>query len=1216
MHQIMKKYTPNRWIALLFLLAFTITSTLAGLTPLMSERVFADSNTPTNAINLLKRGTKARLLDRNLPFGTCTPYFAYDETKDDAFLSRNFYPGNMADLPYDTDPKKLRDLYFEGLTNRGIASYIGGFHANNNSPTGPDNIVNVMQYKGEVRPPIIKFRGSAIGSNPMHGQFSGNGSICNEIVAIPISKEGDNNLIWRAYIWENPDGNEEETNTRRQSYKWQYLELSAPVAQGTTTHMQVSYYGVADGNSQLIYYQSDNAQRLIVEGAPVWNLNKPGGSVGAHTGEWVDAATIKVTGGTYSGDTYKKKSFSTRGYNGNFYSYYFLDTSTGERAQQTLSNNSNNCDTPLPPGNNCGGQKSCVPFIAVQQKLNVSEDDQNLRSLQDNADQLGGSATTLYNFDPDTCQMSSAGANLKLTNPGNRANVWFYYSATSKAMMSVFSTGDGNEQKYVGLYPQQEGQPNAFTLGCNATITGTPPPSVLTASVFKVQWALTDGKCDGPTPYGTVTVSAMGGAEGENGFAQGQQQLEEEGLDPADGEAKLICNLTKNPFTWVFCPITMLALEAIEAMEAIINDTLTLKTDRIFSDEFREIWTNFRTLALAMIVIAALIMVLSQALDLEWISPVTARKTMPQIFVAGVGITFCWPLMEFFVNLSNDGGTAIRYLIYAPFDDAVNIGAATGLLVTLLTSGALLVFGVLATMSFVLTALLGAATALAVITFRELFVMALVATAPFAIGSKAVPGLEKVFSMWWNGFTTALGVFIVISAFIATGRVFAIIALQSGGNETMDQITALIAIVLPYFLLTTAFKLVGGGIAVVSGAFNNQAKGAFDRLSNYRNETAQRRGKAFQEGRFYDSDSVLMKPGSNTFRGRFAEGVNRLGARSSVGMRGRFGFGDRGQTAMATAAKMHAMHNEKDPALTALAMQDDDALFALAMGNTEEQVRDAVTARWGNTAQAQRALAAARSVGINHTNQGVMMGKLTQNKARAIKPGDTQWIERAATNYADGNAQMFDKSMNDMQYNLRSNGRGDLGGTWHANSTKVAEWAQRFQASGDADVSGGNTVSFGYLDEHGNQTTGQFSERAVAAAKQQVATDNGVGRIGLQQYIAGHPASVNSLNVTAKRALEHGSTKDKEVAAMQLLEASKGLSAGMISGDSRDAVVTMLNNNGIPLGATEESTAQLLADKIGNDPLTGARYTPQMLTARARVYDMAAERANMQNPEQ
>lgn len=1196
--------------------------------PFLGEHASAATS---NSINLIRRGANTAPSGENVEYGTCTPYFT-KELKTESFLNDQFY-SETGRLPYDEDPQRLRNLYtgdgdFWNL-GRNIESKLGTFHGAGQFPDA-DNIVYVLQYKGQQRPPVIRFRPATNGNQPLHYQYSPNDT-CNNMVMIPIE-----NGIWRGFQTFN---NRENSSASPDGKRALYMEFRQTGEAGDNVVGDVTYWTMGqagDGRIRLGQYRTSGGDKLIVEGKPDYSemgRGSPGGSgnVGTVNARWVDAATITINServnGEFAGEVYKKRSWKEH----NGYAYYFLETASPGRENLTWANNSKKCEEALPLSSACGGGGICVPFVAVKAKLNVSANDQNLDTLKNNISQLGGSDAQLYNFNAETCLQRGSAHPVALSDRDN-ARIWLYYSSTNKAFLPVFTTGEGNERPYIGQYAEAEApqygsgglqRNGVYKYGeCVATISSAP-----TGDRFGANWTLTDGNCRSLRTYGTLNVLAMGGSAGETAFStaltDGQSTI-----DAGDGEARFICSLSTGgvlSFNWIFCPLTRLALEGIDALEAVINDTLTLKTNRIFTDNFFQAWAGFRTLALALIAIAALIMVISQAAGLEILDAYTIKKVLPRLLFAAIAITVSWAVMQFLVTLSNDVGSGIRYLIYSPFPNENDLGgvAFTGFLVALLSSGALLAFGLLGMLSFILTALLAAAVAFCIIVFRELLVMFLVMSAPFAIACYILPNTQKVWEWWKNAFMAALLVFAIISAFIALGRVFAIVAVQSGGNETLNQIIAIVAYILPYFLITTAFRLAGGVMSTVGGFINDRTRGGFDRLRNFRGNQLEDRGRRFREGRLYDSNNLLMRPGRRGPLGTFASAANNLGDRVGVGRRGAFGFGERGRQATALRTFAEAEEERKNPLINALANTDDAGMLVLAAsGGNARRARQFVDQRissgkW-NAQQGEEAYNAAMAVGVNRGTSIASLQKLAENKSREIDPGDVMTIRRAIADVSEGNTVLADKLSYDFQFRSRtSGGRTDLGGVWHTPE-------KRLEANG---LAASMARVGGATDYQGNAlTTPQaIGDNALGV----VAYFDGVDRTSVQQALAGHPSEVKQMHHAVKTALKYGTDKQREEAALVAYEAFKGLSAGQASASNRKVLAEMMSDLGVDSESLQRqgvTVEEALALKVGTDPIqardiagnkltnpaTGQplhyAYTATTLTNRARAWGMNDQR--------
>lgn len=401
---------------------------------------------------------------------------------------------------------------------------------------------------------------------------------------------------------------------------------------------------------------------------------------------------------------------------------------------------------------------------------------------------------------------------------------------------------------------------------------------------------------------------------------------------------QLVCTLDIfNPLTWLICPLVSAAQGAIEGLTDGIDSLLTINTNEIFANTttkgstgagFYQAWNTFRIFGASLIVIAGLIMLIAQAAGSDFIDAYTIHKLLPRILIAVIGISLSWWLLQFAVTLSNDVGTGIRSIIYAPFEGLgttvrVNGGAAT--VGALVGTATFLTLGLLGIASFMLTALLAVFVGFLVLFIRQVVVMMLVIFAPLAIACYVLPGTQKAWGFWKDTFLSMLIVFPIISALIAMGRVFSVVMYnnRTGGVPTfVNEIGAFIVYFLPYFLLPAAFRWAGGAMATIGGFVNDRHRGAFDRLKGFRKNQAASRYERAHQGNLYH--------GSN----RVAKGVNMLAW-------GGTNIGKAGYNPRKWNSKMHESHEiqaydearemlEKSPELRAIA-NDNAALKATRM---------------------------------------------------------------------------------------------------------------------------------------------------------------------------------------------------------------------------------------------------------------------------------------------
>jgi hypothetical protein len=340
------------------------------------------------------------------------------------------------------------------------------------------------------------------------------------------------------------------------------------------------------------------------------------------------------------------------------------------------------------------------------------------------------------------------------------------------------------------------------------------------------------------------------------------------------------CDASTNPLSWIVCPIIGLVNEGVIQMQNVIDNLMKVDIQSVFDNKrapgknYYAAWNSFRLFGVVLIVIAGLVMVISQAMGFDIFDAYTVKKVLPRLFVAAIGISLSWWLMKYLAQFTNDLGLAIRSIIYYPFRNMGGAGLqSTGSFVISAIIGAaalwaLQPFGV---MLLIGTAFLAAFVAFLVLIARQLVLIFLILMAPLAIACYVLPNTEKMYKIWWDSLFKGLLMFPIISGFIAIGRVFSVVAANtsSGAGSSINQVVALIAFFLPYFALPFTFRLAGGAVATIGGLTNDRSRGAFDRLKKGRSARVEKR-----------MGHVKDKYGSQMLQGK-ASVVRGLNARAS-----------------------------------------------------------------------------------------------------------------------------------------------------------------------------------------------------------------------------------------------------------------------------------------------------------------------------------------------
>lgn len=514
------------------------------------------------------------------------------------------------------------------------------------------------------------------------------------------------------------------------------------------------------------------------------------------------------------------------------------------------------------------------------------------------------------------------------------------------------------------------------------------------------------------------------------------------------------CTISLNPLTWLICPIVSAADKLIDELDTQINNLLDVNGCDYFnpsgnqnnintnpqtgspctsstnkaSNGYYAAWQSLRNISMAIVVIAALIMVISQALGFEVFDAYTIKKVLPRMLIAIIGITLSWEIVQVLVQVSDDIGVGVRYIIYAPFQSFGNVqfNSLGSSALALLGGVALLGLGLIGLLSFVVTAALAVGIAFALLIFREIFIIFFAIFAPVAIACFILPGTEKVWKFWWSNFTKALIMFPIISAMIAIGRVYA--ATVTGNNTNpgiVAEVTAMVAYFGPYFLIPATFRM-SGTILSAAGNFAQKAtKAAGQPLANFRKNQRAQRAERAAKGNLWRGNNKLATFGNSLAQGAVLApkaGLNPANMAAKM------------KAARTQAEFDHAMElMDKSPEFAAI--KNDDTLLratqALAHGDTEEAKRIIASdplGRYTDAAQQRQALAtadAARRTGSVEAIDTAATMALAGTGTGYSNAGD---MLTAIKNSAGGDSSKAARMLGAMKGMASQSGRVDLGG--------------------------------------------------------------------------------------------------------------------------------------------------------------------------------------------
>lgn len=303
---------------------------------------------------------------------------------------------------------------------------------------------------------------------------------------------------------------------------------------------------------------------------------------------------------------------------------------------------------------------------------------------------------------------------------------------------------------------------------------------------------------------------------------------------------------------WLACPVVdslQLLLEGpghscTGGICALITAYLTTPSSEIFgangtpsdqtSRSFYTAWNNFRVIGIALIVIAALIMIFSEALGFSFVDAYTIRKVLPRLLIAAIVITLSWSILYFVVNLFNDLGTAIRGIMVTPFHDikGVNVTFGTALANWLAPLVGFVALGPFGLLSLLGTAALALLVAMFVLIIREGVIDILIITAPLWMALYVLPNTQKLSHAAGDTLIRALAMFPFIMAFWTAGDILSVIL--STSHLVFSSFASELAGLMGPAGAVFAFRFAGGAVATIGGFVNDRSRGGFDRLKKFR----------------------------------------------------------------------------------------------------------------------------------------------------------------------------------------------------------------------------------------------------------------------------------------------------------------------------------------------------------------------------------------------
>lgn len=326
----------------------------------------------------------------------------------------------------------------------------------------------------------------------------------------------------------------------------------------------------------------------------------------------------------------------------------------------------------------------------------------------------------------------------------------------------------------------------------------------------------------------------------ENGTDASKVDASSEDTDPC-------YNAGIEGMSWILCPVINNTTNAVDGIEKILRDWLSIDVNQVFIDQTYSAWTTFRDIANSLLVIVLLIIIFSQLTGVG-IDNYGIKKMLPKVVVMAILINLSYIICELAVDLSNILGIGLNNLFEAVgqnirqgagageetlagivaglFGALAGAGAVAGTAITAISiaggGGVMLVISLILVLLIALVAVL---MFFVMLGARMMIVIMFTVIAPVAFLLYILPNTQALFKKWWKVFQAALVVFPICGALY--GLSFVIKAIIFNGGE-ISFILALIAVCapfMPFLLIPTLLKSALAGLGIIGGALTMMGNG-------------------------------------------------------------------------------------------------------------------------------------------------------------------------------------------------------------------------------------------------------------------------------------------------------------------------------------------------------------------------------------------------------
>lgn len=618
------------------------------------------------------------------------------------------------------------------------------------------------------------------------------------------------------------------------------------------------------------------------------------------SGNFMLALTVHLRGNVPSGVKViasRDQVQATSGYQNTYTLSELNSTTYGANQFQPFNTGSPNCASVL-----VNAEQNGASYALLQFKIVVSSSDGTVLATVPTATYKCGSQDVYVNLNGSTPTSSSKPASLSGT-------VYICNGSANASGDCSGSLDKATNYTAAGAQTNPSVTLNPGGLTSNLNSSGQYSFSGLVSGVYKISGFVADASVpDKSFGFNNISFNLRSGSNTENivinanspGTAVATTTTPNGSSGGGGGLSSPTCESSGTSLSWIMCPIINGIANAVDGIYSALIQPL-LFTKPIYplnsSNPIFNAWSNFREYGDLLLLIGILVVVYSETIGGGAIEAFSAKRMLPRIVLAAILINLSIYIVAAAIDITNIIGVGIAHFIEQPFKSSggftltLNGGAsATGLAgigLTALVTGAgiwglastSIALGPMMQMFLVfilLPTLLTFIAILATVLIRRGLILFLVIISPLALALYVLPNTEKYFKKWWELLFKTLLVFPIIAIVFAIANILSYTIDKSGQTSgliaAISGLMAMVALVVPLFLIPFSFRIAGGAIGSFAKTIGDFRSKAYQGILGNPNDPNSLRNKTklnarsqmiAARGRIYENLSEKTKLGTN-----------------------------------------------------------------------------------------------------------------------------------------------------------------------------------------------------------------------------------------------------------------------------------------------------------------------------------------------------------------